>query len=160
MGQGVPSPLSSGTARLVWIEACFASRLDIRERYPASPRGLRSFHLRSRGAGTERQAFCNATSLDADVRHEPGARGTELCAAARLPKLSEPLANFSRARWRSRALGDIQLLQSLGMLAARWMGKQLLSAQGTAAELGFPKSHPKCKPGIVTLSLSQGRAGS
>ena len=28
-----------------------------------------------------------------------------------------------------------------------------------AAELGFPKSHPKHKPGVVTLSLSQSCAG-
>lgn len=39
MGQGVPSPLSSGTARLVWIEVRFASHLSL------STSGSNSQHL-------------------------------------------------------------------------------------------------------------------
>lgn len=71
--------LSSGTARVVWIEPRFASHpsLGIREQFPASPQGFELFCVCIWGAGTELQAFCNATSLDANVQSEAGARGTE-----------------------------------------------------------------------------------
>lgn len=44
------------------------------------------------------------------------------------------------------------------MLAARWMGKWLLFTQRMAAELGFPKSHPRCCPcARAVLEDEQGR---
>lgn len=60
------------------------------------PTGIWMISFMIWGAGTELQPFCSATSLDVDVQREAGARGTELCATPRLPKLPEPLANFSR----------------------------------------------------------------
>lgn len=162
MGQGVPSPLSSGTARLVRIEVGFASHLSL------STSGSDSQHLH--GA---LDYFIDASGvLGLNIRPSAMQQAwTPMFSMSLVPEelsFVQPCAcqNFLNPRLILAGLdGEVEPLETSGSYAVwgRWQlggwGSGSSPPKGWQLSLGFPKSHPKCKPGVVTLSPSQGRAG-